>query len=102
MNEVQIQLLPGARRYLKSLKKNLHLRHKFQIIIDELLQNPNKGKENKGDLAGVYTIDFRYNKTVYELAYMIQQNEDGQLIIVILAGTRENFYTELKRYLTSL
>jgi len=34
----------------------------------------------------------------YELAYRIYE-EDGQMVVVILAGTRENFYDELKRYM---
>jgi mRNA interferase RelE/StbE len=33
-----------------------------------------------------------YNKTNYELAYTIIE-EDGETVFVILAGTRENFYT---------
>ncbi|MEI3612631.1 type II toxin-antitoxin system RelE/ParE family toxin [Pseudogracilibacillus sp. SO30301A] len=89
MSDFQIHLLPGARKYLKSLKKNKHLRNKFQIVIDELRKNPFLGEEKKGDLAGVFTIDFTYNKTVYELAYFIVQKQDGQYIFVILAGTRD-------------
>jgi len=43
-----------------------------------------------GDLSGV--------KTNYELAYTIFE-EDDETVVVILAGTRENFYEELKRYM---
>ena len=39
-----------------------------------------------------------YNKTNYELAYRVRQLDD-LIIIVIMAGTRENFYNELKRYI---
>ncbi|WP_370651020.1 type II toxin-antitoxin system RelE/ParE family toxin [Acetobacterium sp.] len=39
------------------------------------------------------------NRTNYELAYHISQLENGNIIVIIMAGTRENFYQELKRYL---
>jgi mRNA-degrading endonuclease RelE of RelBE toxin-antitoxin system len=38
-----------------------------------------------------------YHKTNYEIAYRIY--EDEGLIVIILVGTRENFYDELKRYI---
>ena len=34
------------------------------------------------------------------LAYTVEPNEDT-IIIVVLAGTRENFYDQLKRYIKS-
>jgi len=36
-----------------------------------------------------------------EIAYKIYE-EKGRLVLVILAGTRENFYEELKRYLKDI
>ncbi|WP_148411904.1 type II toxin-antitoxin system RelE/ParE family toxin [Murimonas intestini] len=36
--------------------------------------------------------------TSYEIAYRIYE-EDDKVVVVILAGTRENFYEELKRYM---
>ena len=56
------------------------------------------GEAKIGDLAGIYCCDVFYNKTNYEIAYKIFE-EDGQFVVVILAGTRENFYRELKRYM---
>lgn len=44
-------------------------------------------------------IDVYYNRTNYELAYRITQLDNGEIIIIITAGTRENFYKELKRYM---
>jgi len=49
-------------------------------------------------LRGIFGYDVKYGGINYELAYRIYE-ENGQLIVVILAGTRENFYTELKRLL---
>ena len=56
------------------------------------------GELKAGDLAGVYDYDIYYNKTNYELAYTIERI-DGELVVVVMAGTRENFYDELKRYI---
>ena len=44
--------------------------------------------------------DIYYNKTNYELAYRVEYI-DNKIIVVIMAGTRENFYNELKRYMNS-
>jgi mRNA interferase RelE/StbE len=37
-----------------------------------------------------------YNGVNYELAYLISEI-NGKTVVVLLAGTRENFYEELKR-----
>ena len=50
------------------------------------------------DLAGIYGYDVKYKGINYEIAYVIK-NINGKKIIVLLAGTRENFYEELKRYI---
>ena len=55
------------------------------------------GEAKVGDLIGVYGYDIYYNKTNYELAYTVEYVED-QIVVVIMAGTRENFYDELKKY----
>lgn len=60
--------------------------------------DPYIGELKTGDLAGVYCYDVYYSKTNYELAYRVYE-ENGQLVVVILAGTLENFYDELKRYM---
>jgi len=49
-------------------------------------------------ISGVYCCDIFNNKTNYELAYTIVE-EDNETFVVILADTRENFYEELKRYM---
>ena len=73
----------------------------MQLI--QFLDNPFVAEEKVGDLKGIRSYDIYYSKINYELAYMIEyiQDEDKnkpEMIIVILAGTRENFYNELKRY----
>ena len=66
--------------------------------IDRILEDHTVGEAKTGDLAGVFGYDIYYNKTNYELAYTVEYVED-KVIVVIMAGTRENFYNELKRYM---
>ena len=56
------------------------------------------GEPRKGDLSGIWGYDIFYNKTNYEIAYTVGYDED-KIIVVIMAGTRENFYEQLKRYM---
>lgn len=47
---------------------------------------------------GIFGYDVRYMGINYEIAYVIYEVKE-KLIVVLLAGTRENFYDELKRYI---
>lgn len=93
----ELRFLPGAERYFKKLKEK-GLKQAFRKALEDISQNPYIGEAKVGDLAGVYCKDLFYNKTNYEIAYRIYE-ENGKLVVVILAGTRENFYRELKRYM---
>lgn len=66
--------------------------------MDQLLIDHTLGTAKTGDLSGIFGYDIYYNKTNYELAYRIEYQDD-KIIIVIMAGTRENFYQQLKRYM---
>ena len=98
----EIRILPPAAKYLKKLRDKT-LKKLFQEAIDRILEDPSIGEEKKGDLRGVRCFDIYYNKTNYELAYTVEEfidPESGETktIIVIMAGTRENFYEQLKQY----
>ena len=93
----KLVILPPAVRYFKKLKEK-PLKDKFQAVIDLLLLDPYCGEPKTGDLSGVYCCDIFHNKTNYELAYTIVEEND-ETVVIILAGTRENFYEELKRYM---
>jgi len=90
-------ILPAAARFLKKIKEK-PLKLAFQKTIDEIIKNLYGGEPKTGDLSGVYCYDFFYNKTKYEIAYTIIEEND-KTIVIILAGTRENFYNQLKRYI---
>lgn len=93
----KVIFLPPAARFLKKLKDK-HLKSLFREAVDRIASDHTIGEMKSGDLAGLYGYDIYYNKTNYELAYRVEYL-DGKIIIIILAGTRENFYDELKRYM---
>lgn len=70
----------------------------YKKAIDEICEDYTVGEEKAGDLDGIYGYDIYYNKTNYELAYTIERVGEED-VVVIMAGTRENFYDQLKRYL---
>ena len=85
----------AAEKYLKKIKDNM-LKSAFKLAIDKIRIDPYIGTQKVGDLRGIYGYDVKYGGTNYELAYRIYE-DNGRHVIVILAGTRENFYDELKR-----
>lgn len=98
-NNNKIELLAPARRYLKKLKDK-KLKEIFIEKLEEIRENPiEMGDAKAGDLNGIYTCGFRYQKVDYRIAYKIELNEDGTLTIVIMIGSHENFYDSLKSYI---
>ena len=93
----EVIFLPPATKFLKKLKDK-KLKSLYQEAVDMIRENHLIGEEKKGDLSGVYGYDIYYNKTNYELAYTVEYIED-KVIVVIMAGTRENFYEQLKQYM---
>lgn len=116
MPELVVQ--PAAQRYLKKLKDR-QLKELFSAAIKAILANPDRGEAKTGDLKGLRSLDIYYRKTNYELAYKavevfpnsepttskeIKDEQDTSdveqtVVVVILAGTRENFYQELRRHM---
>lgn len=93
----KLVILPPAAKFLKKLNDK-KLKALYQKAIDDILLDPSIGDAKTGDLSGVFGIDIYYNKTNYELAYTVEQ-QDEEIVVVIMAGTRENFYEQLKRYM---
>ena len=84
----------------KGLQLSYLLKMLYQEAVDRIREDHTIGKAKTGELSGVYGYDIYYNKTNYELAYMVEYLED-KVIVVIMAGTRENFYDQLKQYIRS-
>ncbi|BAQ09947.1 rele/stbe family addiction module toxin [Bacillus sp. OxB-1] len=87
----------AAERYFKKLKEKT-LKGAFEEALLALSENPYLGSPKQGDLSGIYGYDVKYKGSSYEIAYTIYE-ANGKQVVVLLAGTRENFYDELKRYL---
>lgn len=94
----EVRFLPPAAKYLKKLKDK-QLKAMYQEAIDKIRKDHTIGEAKTGDLSGIYCYDIFYNKTNYELAYRVEYIGE-KIIVVIMAGTRENFYDELKRYMS--
>ncbi|CAM3691043.1 type II toxin-antitoxin system RelE/ParE family toxin [Brevibacillus invocatus] len=90
--------MPPAEKYLKKLNDK-PLKKLYQDAIKEIQTNPDVGQQKIGDLAGIYGYDIRYQKTSYEIAYYLTENDQGEVVVVIMAGTRENFWDAVKSYM---
>ena len=97
---IDVRFLPPAAKYLKKLKDK-NLKQRYKDAIEKIRENPEIGEQKTGDLTGTFGYDIFYNRTNYELAYTIEIGNDGKAVVVIMAGTRENFYEQLKRYMKS-
>ena len=93
----EVVFLPKAEKELKKMKDK-NLKEKFRQAIIKISENPYIGEPKKGDLSGIFGYDVFYNKTNYEISYKIYELENKR-VVVILIGTRENFYNELKKYI---
>ena len=98
---IKIHYTNSARRYFKKLqKKDKTLLEKMSIAIEEISMNPyTAGIPKKGDLSEIYSYDVFHQGSNYEIAYRLDTDNDGNILLILLAGSRENFYNQLKRYM---
>ena len=93
----EVRYMSPAVKYIKKIKDK-QLKKKFKEAIERIAEDYTIGEAKIGDLAGIYCYDVYYNKTNYEIAYTVEIH-DNEIVVVIMAGTRENFYDELKKYM---
>lgn len=65
--------------------------------VRNIAENPNVGEEKKGDLKGVFVHKFKLKTNLYLLAY----RKTGLDLELIMIGSHENYYRDLKSYLKS-
>ncbi len=65
--------------------------------VSKLIENPDLGKEKKGDLRGVFVHKFKIKTIQYLLAYRFRADD----IELIMIGPHENYYRDLKSTLKS-
>ena len=75
--------------------KKLHLLQKKDVdtAVEVIVSNPLVGDTKRGDLSGVYVYKFKSQTQLLLLAYEF----DPQTRHLLLLGTHENFYRDLKR-----
>jgi mRNA interferase RelE/StbE len=93
-----IVFFPPALKYFKKLKDK-KLKKKYETAIQEIRKDPEIGDRKTGDLAGIWGYDIYHNRTNYEIAYYLAENDKGEVVVVVMAGTRENFWDAIKRYM---
>lgn len=96
----EVRFLPPAAKFIKKMKDK-KLKMLYQEAVDKIREDYTVGEAKTGDLSGVYGYDIYYNRTNYELAYTVEYRED-KVIVVIMAGTRENLYDQLKQYMKNI
>lgn len=94
-----VVFLPPAEKYFKKLRDK-KLKARFKQKIEQIADDPLLGAMKQGDLSGIRSCDIHYNKTNYELAYYVG-HKGKETVVVVMAGTRENFYEALKAYMKS-
>ncbi len=78
---------------VKKFEENQKL--ELDTEIKKIIQDPSIGSERKGDLRGVFVHKFKIQNTLYLLSYRML----GEDIELIMIGSHENYYRDLKSYL---
>lgn len=80
-------------------KKIKKLKQKEKIELDneikKIIENPSIGFEKKGDLRGIFVHKFKITTSLFLLSYRLV----GDDIELIMIGSHENYYRDLKSYL---
>ena len=87
-----------SRSFERKVKK--FSKQEKEILDDEvknIAENPTIGTEKKGDLRGVFIHKFKMKTIQYLLSYRFV-GDDLELIMI---GSHENYYRDLKSYLKS-
>ena len=88
-----VQILQAAA--FRRAYKRLHPRQKADVddAVQAIVKDPSLGEAKKGDIAGVFVYKFKCNGQLTLLAY----EYDPATRFLLLLGSHENFYRELKR-----
>jgi hypothetical protein len=88
-----VQVLQSA--VFKRAYKRLHPNQKADVddAVADIVKDPTLGVEKKGDLAGVFVHKFKSNGQLTMLAY---EYDPGTRLLLLL-GSHENFYRDLKQ-----
>lgn len=87
-------------RTFSNNKKKLHKKQisELDCIVKEILDNPEIGEQKKGDLQGIYVYKCKITKQLFLVAYLF----DDETLTLLMVGSHENFYRELKKQLAHI
>ncbi|MDP1652171.1 MAG: type II toxin-antitoxin system RelE/ParE family toxin [Rhodocyclaceae bacterium] len=93
MSIPEIQVIQSAA--FRRAYKRLHQNQKADVdaAVQVIITHPEIGEAKKGDLAGVFVYKFQCVGQLMLLAY----EYDPTTRLLLLLGSHENFYRELKR-----
>lgn len=93
MTSKSVQVLQSS-AFARTYKK-LHKNQKLDVdtAVEVIIKTPEVGEPKRGDLAGVFVYKFKSNSQLMLLAY---EYDPGTRMLLLL-GSHENFYRELKR-----
>jgi plasmid stabilization system protein ParE len=67
--------------------------------VDIICANPLAGEQKRSDLRGVFVHKFRLTGQLYLIAYLVDERDEAVTLLAL--GGHENFYRDLKRYLSA-
>lgn len=85
---MEIVFLRQPYRFIKKADKKLKAKIKEEVL--NISNNPKIGAQLSGKLKNLRSHHFRFIRTQYRIAYTIKNN-----LLIIVIGTRENFYRDL-------
>jgi hypothetical protein len=88
---IEVLQSTGFRRAYKRPKPNR--KADVDEAVNTIVEDPTLGEAKKGDLAGVFVYKFQCVGSRFLLAYEYDPNTRWLLLV----GTHENFYRDLKR-----
>lgn len=80
----------------KSEEKNKHLYTQLIRQQQEIVSHPLIGTQLKGDLKKFRSLDFKFERIELRICYAYCEEKNH--IDFVYAGTRENFYDKVKRF----
>lgn len=83
-------------------KQSVPFQARIKTEVEIICDNPTLGQLKVGDLAGIRVYKFKHKRQEYLIAYITKANNDIEFFCIdfFKIGTHENFYSELKKYLS--
>ena len=88
-----VQVLQSAMFRRGYKRQHPHQKADVDDAVASIVQDPTIGQAKKGDLAGVFVYKFKSNGQLILLAY----EYDPETRMLLLLGSHENFYRDLRR-----